>query len=120
MEDSRRWFVQRLAGMAGSLLVLQESPPIPHPRRKIDVDPPVGEEKDEPGAEHGPQSLQKVRLQQQEKEFRKTMERLYARVGELKSQMDGMHSSEIFSVTVFKQTQEIEKLAKQLKTYARL
>jgi hypothetical protein len=32
---------------------------------------------------------------------------------------NALHPAQVFSVAVFKQTQEIEKLAKQLKNYAR-
>ena len=119
MPDTRRTFVQRLAGVTGSLLFLQASPPIPHPRKRTEVDPPAAEDKEERRGEQGPMSLQKVRLQQQEKELRKTIEQLYSRVAELKTQVEGLHSSDIFSVAVFKQAQEIEKLAKQLKSNAR-
>jgi len=119
MPDTRRTFVQRLAGVTGSLLFLQASPPIPQPRKRTEVDPPTAEDKEERRGEQGPMSLQKVRLQQQEKELRKTIEQLYSRVAELKTQVEGLHSSDIFSVAVFKQAQEIEKLAKQLKSNAR-
>lgn len=47
------------------------------------------------------------------------MVRLLAKVSDLKLQVDAIHASDIFSVAIFKQTQEIEKLAKQLKNYAR-
>ena len=47
------------------------------------------------------------------------MAHLYAKVGDLKLQVDALHPSEVFSVAIFRQTQEIEKLAKQLKTYAK-
>ncbi len=47
------------------------------------------------------------------------MARLFAKVQDLKAQVDALHSSDIFSIAIFKQTQEIEKLAKQLKNYAR-
>jgi len=47
------------------------------------------------------------------------MVRLLAKVNDLKLQVDAIHASDIFSIATFKQTQEIEKLAKQLKNYAR-
>ena len=47
------------------------------------------------------------------------MIRLFTKVNDLKLQVDALHPSQVFSVAVFKQTQEIEKLAKQLKTYAK-
>ena len=47
------------------------------------------------------------------------MARLYTKISGLKLQVDALHPSQVFSVAVFKQTQEIEKLAKQLKNYAK-
>jgi len=47
------------------------------------------------------------------------MDQLFVRVRDLKLQLDRIPTAEIFSVAVFKQTQEIEKLAKRLKNYAR-
>jgi hypothetical protein len=47
------------------------------------------------------------------------MVQLFAKVQNLKLQVDALHPSDIFSVAIFKQTQEIEKLAKQLKNYAK-
>ena len=47
------------------------------------------------------------------------MAHLYTKVSDLKLQVEALHPSEIFSVAIFKQTQEIEKLAKQLKNYTK-
>jgi hypothetical protein len=120
MFDTRRCFLKNLAGASGSFLLLQSSPPIPEPRRRVPVDPPEPAEKqDTENPEDGPRGVQRARLQAQEKEFRETMTRLFAKVRDLKAQVDSLHTSDVFSVTVFKQTQEIEKLAKQLKNYAK-
>jgi hypothetical protein len=116
--DTRRIFVKRLAGVTGSMLLLQD-PPIPHPRRRTEVDPPLGEEKQEHAGEQGPATVQQLRLRQQERAFRQTIDRLYTRVGALKTQVDTLQSSQVFSVSVFKEAQKIEKLAKQLKNYAK-
>jgi cell division protein FtsB len=64
-------------------------------------------------------STQRAQLQAQEKQFRATMAQLFAKVRDLKLQVDALHSSDVFSIAIFKQTQEIEKLAKQLKNYAK-
>jgi hypothetical protein len=58
-------------------------------------------------------------LQQHEKEFRDSLAALFERVSELKREVDQMHSSDIFSVKIYKQTGEIEHLAKQLRTLAK-
>ena len=47
------------------------------------------------------------------------MLQLFSKVRDLKFQVDALHTSDIFSIAIFKETQEIEKLAKQLKSYAR-
>jgi len=47
-------------------------------------------------------------LQAQEKEFRETMVQLFAKVRDLKLQVDALHPSDVFSIAIFKQTQEIE------------
>ena len=44
---------------------------------------------------------------------------LFERVSELKQDTDAMHTAEIFSVKVYKQTGEIEHLAKKLRNLAK-
>ncbi len=111
MLDTRRCFLKNLAGVSSSFLIFQSSPPIPTPRRRTPVDPPAPADTS--------RNAKRVQLQAQEKEFRETMARLFAKVRDLKLQVDALHSSDVFSVAIFKQTQEIEKLAKQLKNYAK-
>ena len=119
MLDTRRCFLKNLAGVS-SFLLFQSSPPIPEPRRKTPVDPPAPAEKqDTESPVDDSRSLKRAQLQAQEKQFRETMAQLFVKVRDLKLQVDALHPSDVFSVTVFKQTQEIEKLAKQLKNYAK-
>ena len=120
MLDTRRCFLKSLAGVSSSFLIFQSSPPIPKPRRRTEIDPPTAEDKQDaenPG--NASKSAKRAQLQAQEKELRETMAKLFAKVRDLKVQVDALHPSDIFSVAVFKQTQEIEKLAKQLKNYAK-
>lgn len=55
----------------------------------------------------------------QEKQFRETMEQLFVRVRDLRAELERTPTAEVFSVSIFKETQEIEKLAKRLKNYAK-
>jgi hypothetical protein len=120
MLDTRRYFLRNLAGVSCSFLLLQTQPPIPTPRRRTPVDPPEPAEKQDPEKlADNTKSAQRAQLQAQEKEFRETMDLLFTKVRDLKLQLDRIHTSEIFSLAVFKQTQEIEKLAKQLKNHAK-
>ena len=117
MLDARRTFLKNLAEVSGAFLLFQTQPPIPTPRRRTPVNPPEPAEKqdaEQPGS--APRSAQ---LHAQEKEFRSTMDQLFVRVRDLKLQLDRIPTAEIFSVADFKQTQEIEKLAKRLKNFAR-
>lgn len=62
---------------------------------------------------------QRATLQQHEKEFRALLASLSDRVNELQGEIQQLHSSDIFSIKIYRQTSEIEHLAKQLKTLAK-
>ncbi|HKW35141.1 MAG TPA: hypothetical protein VJN92_19165 [Candidatus Acidoferrum sp.] len=81
------------------------------------MDPPEPLEKQEP--EKAAPVSPSVRGRAQEKEFRDTMEQLFTRVRDLRAELEHVSTAEVFSVSIFKQTQEIEKLAKRLKNYAK-
>jgi hypothetical protein len=120
MLDTRRGFLKNFTAASSSLLLFQSSPPIPTPRRRTEVDPPAAEDQRDTEKSAGESTpSRRAQLQAQEKEFRDTMTRLFNRVSDLKLQVDATRTTEIFSVAIFKQTQEIEKLAKQLKNSAK-
>src|SRR5229473_7650844 len=120
MLDTRRCFLKNLAGVSSSFLIFQSSPPIPEPRRRTPIDPPPpAEPQDADTPVDNSRNVKRAQLQAQEKEFRETMAQLFVKVRDLKLQVDALHPSDVFSIAVFKQTQEIEKLAKQLKNYAK-
>jgi len=110
--------METMAGAAGGMLLLQDAPPIPRPRVRTPVYPPEPAEKQD--SDKPDSTTRRVSLQAQEKELRETVEQLYARVGELRTQLEQARATQVFSVAVFKQTQEIEKLAKKLKSCARV
>jgi hypothetical protein len=58
-------------------------------------------------------------LVQHEKEFRDTLRGLSERVNNLQQEVQQLPSNDIFSVKIFKQTGEIEHLARQLKGLAK-
>ena len=62
---------------------------------------------------------QRAVMQQHEKEFREALAGLTEQVSRLNLEMQQAHPSDIFSVKIYKQTSEIEHLAKQLKTLAK-
>ena len=83
-------------------------------------EPPQPAEQGTPIAALGdPQVVQRVQLKQTEKEFRESLASLFDRVSELKQDTEATHTAQIFSVKVYKQTGEIERLAKRLRSLAK-
>lgn len=115
--DTRRSFLRDFGRGSCALLFFQGCPPVPRPRVRNPVNPP--EPADKQDADRAEPPSPAVRLRAQEKEFRETMEQLFLRVGHLRTELEHVPAAQVFSVSVFKETQEIEKLAKRLKNYAR-
>ena len=64
-------------------------------------------------------AAKRARMQQDEKEFREGVERLYQLSGELREEVQKTATTEVLSVRMVKKTEEIEKLAKLLKNKAK-
>jgi len=66
------------------------------------------------------QAAQRAQLKLNEKEFRESLASLYQRVSELKQDLETTHTADVFSLKVYKQTGEIEHLAKKLRSLAKI
>lgn len=118
MAQPRRDFL-RLIGAAGSLAV-SGAVAIGQAKHKFPDPPAPAEQGGDASAPPGDsQTAQRAQLKLNEKEFRESLASLFDRVSELKQDTDAMHTSQIFSVKVFKQTEEIEHLAKKLRSLAK-
>ena len=87
-------------------------------RRAPFPEPPAPARQQNP-AEPGPPSSQRAahaQLLQNERDFRAGVDRLYQLATELREEVQKTPGAEILSVRTFKKTEEIEKLAKQLKS----
>ena len=121
MRGTRRLFVTAIA-VATVLLVVEtgwlfgQYPPTPPP-------PPQPAEIPNPAGVHpNPQAsaaAKRSRLRQEEKEFREGIERLYQLTGELREEVQKTATTDVLSMRMVKKTEEIEKLAKQLKNKAK-
>lgn len=60
-------------------------------------------------------SPEKRMLDENEKEIKKKVERLYELATELKAEVDKTDSSKVLSMTLLKKTEEIEKLARDIR-----
>jgi len=123
MPETRRRFLMTLAAAASCsvaadgfvLAQVHNRNSSPHPPQSAETqNPPCYEP-----AKSDPQNAKRVALQQNEKEFRAGVERLYRLASELKQEVDKTVTTEVFSVQMYKRTEEIEKVAKLLKSKAK-
>lgn len=119
MVDSRRSFLASFFAI-GALAFFQQQPPTPvRPRGNPLPDHP------EPGQTlpSAPQGTAKEKSQAalvaHEQDLRDATDQLLIRVQEFRSQLNGTHTADVFSVGMYKQTQEIERLAKILRSRAK-
>ena len=66
-----------------------------------------------------PQTAKRVMAAKNEKEFREGVEKLYQMSSELRDELAQSPKMNVLSVRMYKKTEEIEKLAKQLKSKAK-
>ena len=66
----------------------------------------------------GHQSAKRA-LQENEREFRAGVERLYQLTSELHDEVQKTSTNDVLSIRMYKKTEEIEKLAKQIKSKAK-
>jgi hypothetical protein len=93
----------------------RKSNPFPTPPQSAETQNPAEAQP----AKSDSQTAKKIALQQNEKEFRAGVDRLYELAGELKKDIDGAPTTQVFSVRMYKRTEEIEKVAKLLKSKAK-
>lgn len=99
--------------VSGTLLAVQQKHKFPEPPSAADPNSTTASASD-------PQLSQRAQLKLNEKEFRESLASLYQRVTELKQDMETTHTAEVFSLKVYKQTGEIEHLAKKLRSLAKI
>lgn len=97
---------------SGSLLASQQHRKFPSPPSPSDPNgsSPLSD----------PQMLHRAQLKLNEKEFRESLASLYDRVNELKQDIEATHTADVFSLKIYKQTGEIEHLAKKLRSLAKI
>jgi hypothetical protein len=121
MRGTRRAFVMTMAA-AGGLLAAEKGwpfaqyPPTPPP-------PPQPAETRNPAEIHADPraaaAAKRALLQQNEKEFREGVERLYQLASELREEVEKTPTTDVLSLRMVKKTEQIEKLAKMLKNRAK-
>lgn len=121
----RREFFTRWTGTALLGLVaaagLAPAPPQDRPRGFPNPPPPADPDEQDKNAPQGidPQTAKRVMAAKNEKEFREGIEKLYQMATELRDELALAPKMNVLSVRMYKKTEEIEKLAKQLKSKAK-
>src|SRR5271169_3531373 len=123
MGETRRRFLMTLAAAASCSAAANSSAfgqirgdrPFPNPPASAETQNPAEAQADK----SDPQNAKRLALQQNEKEFRAGVDRLYQLAGDLKEEVDKTLTRGVFSVHIYKKTEEIEKVAKMLKGKAK-
>ena len=122
MGVTRRGFVLALGVVASgvvardSLVFAQKTRPFPKP-------PDPSQKENNPvetaAVADAKRQAAKKALQENEREFRAGIERLHQLTSELRDEVQNTTTSDVLSVRMYKKTEEIEKLAKHLKSKAK-
>ena len=120
LESRRSFFVSAALVSAGLALperiLAAQNPPTPPPQPQPGYTPNPAEIHSNP-AEAA--AANRARLLENEKVFRVGVERLYQLTSELRDELQKTPMTEVFSLRFVKKTEEIEKLAKRLKSQAK-
>ncbi|MHB8503081.1 MAG: hypothetical protein ACYDCG_17325 [Candidatus Acidiferrales bacterium] len=119
MFDTRRKFLTLLAG-AGTLAVARtgslRAQAKPQQGRPQPADPTLNLDEVTPPPGKSPR---KIMLEANEKDIKKNIEKLYQLASDLKAEVEKTDSSQVLSLTLVKKAEEIEKLARDIKTRAK-
>jgi hypothetical protein len=116
--QERRKFLHRFCGLGISIapiIFLQGK------ARKQQDPKPMNNADDKPADETAslPPGSRKAALEENEKDIKKKVEKLFQLATELKDEVDKTDSAKVLSVAMLKKAEEIEKLAKDIKSRAK-
>jgi hypothetical protein len=113
MESRRKFLTTAIAvGVPAGILALMPGAQVRAQRPQI----PQQQKEDD---SHPPKIDPKLILEANQKEIRKNVERLYDLASELKAEVEKTDSVQVLSVAMLRKTDEIEKLAKEIRSRAK-
>jgi hypothetical protein len=117
MRESRRTLLRRIAGVAAffSLGASAGRGQDPFPKAPTPMRP--GE--DEPISNPNAKSPTKIRLEENQKDIKKDIEKLFYLASQLKQQVEKTDATAVLSLAMVKKAEEIERLARQIKERAK-
>jgi len=116
MPGSRRRLLFVLLVALGAVCLRPKSLPAQNP---VPSPPPPRRDDQPPGLPDPSSTATKSMLEQNQKNIKKDIERLYELITQLKTEVEKTDSTAVLSVALVKKAEEIEKLAKQIKERAK-
>jgi hypothetical protein len=114
----RRVLLAVSAGVAAMFLGVtsapSQDPGLPSPNRRRN-----GNEPEDTSAPGGPGAAKKAALEQHQKDLKKEVEKLFELAQDLKKEVDKTDATAVLSLAMVKKTEEIEKLARQIRDHAK-
>ena len=112
--EPRRKFLMTLiaAGVPAGILALLSS-------ARVRAQRPQNPQQQKEDDSNAPKIDPKVILEANQKEIKKSVEKLYDLASELKAEVEKTDSVQVLSVAMLRKTDEIEKLAKEIKSRAK-
>ena len=118
MPNTRREFLTVLGAAAPVFLVRAQSPASQGRPSSRPTSPDAAPESDET-TPAGAKSPTKTLLEANEKDIKKNIEKLFQLATDLKAEVEKTDSSQVLSLAMVKKAEEIEKLARDIKTRAK-
>jgi flagellar motility protein MotE (MotC chaperone) len=114
--EPRRKFLFRLGLLfSGAAAVGLRAQQTQNPRSRVNPDKPAADDEASPF----PPGSRQAALEENEKDIKKKVEKLFQLATELKDEVDKTNSAKVLSLALLKKADEIEKLAKDIKTRAK-
>lgn len=118
MSNTRREFLSVL-GAAGPVLLLRFQAQGSQPKQTGRPSTPDPTKESDEALPPGAKSPSKVLLESNEKDIKKNIEKLFQLATDLKAEVEKTDSSQVLSLAMVKKAEEIEKLAREIKTRAK-
>ena len=119
MWESRRTVLRNFAGAAAACLVAASAIPGQDPFPNSKRQSPVRSGEDDPNPNPNAKSPTKVLLEDNQKDIKKNVEKLFDLASQLKEQVEKTDSTTVLSLAMVKKAEEIERLARQIKDRAK-
>ena len=117
MQESRRSLLRATAGIVAAYFMAVSAVRGQDPFPKAPT--PLRPGEDEPVANSNAKSPTKIRLEENQKDIKKDIEKLFDLASQLKQQVEKTDATVVLSLAMVKKAEEIERLARQIKERAK-